>query len=65
MFGKYYENRTQRHLVHIYSRVPYLDSQIFDIETQAIKEQRRIKNRTDRATTGIFSYYFQLYKGLN
>lgn len=38
MYGKYYDNRTHKHLVHIYSRVPYLDTQIFDIETQAIKE---------------------------
>lgn len=53
MFGTYYDNRTHQHLVHIYSRVPYLDTQIFDIETESIRESRRIKNRTDKATSGI------------
>ena len=31
MFGKYFDNRTHQHFVHTYSRVPHLDSQIFDI----------------------------------
>jgi hypothetical protein len=56
MFGKYFDNRTHQHLVHTYSRVPYLDTQIFDIETSILHESRRIKNRTDTANAG--TYYF-------
>jgi hypothetical protein len=54
MFGRYYDNRVHQHFVHTYTRVPYLDSQIFDIETASIMEERRIKNRTQMASTGIF-----------
>ena len=50
--GKYFDNRVHRHFVHTYSRVPYLDNQIFDIETANIRESRRIENRTDKASSG-------------
>jgi len=46
MFGKYYDNRAHKHLVHTYTRVPYLDSQIFDMETAALKLSRKTKLRT-------------------
>jgi hypothetical protein len=32
MFGTY-DQRVHKHFVHTYTRVPYLDTQIFDIET--------------------------------
>jgi len=54
MFGKYFDNRVHKHFVHTYSRVPYLDSQIFDVETANIRESRRIQVRTDKAATGIY-----------
>jgi hypothetical protein len=50
MFGKYYDNRVHQHLVQTYTRVPYLDTQIFDLETHALKLSRKTKIRTDRAT---------------
>jgi hypothetical protein len=53
MFGKYYDNRVHPHFVHTYTRVPYLDSQIFDLETHALKLSRKTKIRTDKATQGI------------
>lgn len=52
MFGKYYDNRAHKHLVHTYTRVPYLDSQIFDMETAALKLSRKTKLRTQKATQG-------------
>jgi hypothetical protein len=50
MFGKHYDNRVHPHFVHTYTRVPYLDSQIFDLETHALKLSRKTKIRTDKAT---------------
>lgn len=52
MFGKYYDNRVHPHFVHTYTRVPYLDSQIFDLETHALKLSRKTKIRTEKATQG-------------
>ena len=37
MFGTYYDQRVHKHFVHTYSRVPYLDTQIFDIETENLR----------------------------
>ena len=33
MLGTYYDYRVHKHFIHTYSKVPYLDTQIFDIET--------------------------------
>ena len=59
MFGKYFDSRTHQHFVHTYSRVPYLDTQIFDLETSMLRESRRIKNRTDLANTGNISIFIK------
>lgn len=53
MFGRHYETRPHEHLVHIYSRVPYLDTQIFNIEVQGLRESRKTRNRTTRAIEGL------------
>lgn len=53
MFGKHYETRPHEHLIHVYSRVPYLDSQIFNIEAQGLRESRKSINRTSKALQGI------------
>lgn len=53
MFGHHYENRPHEHLIHVYSRVPYLDSQIFNIEAQGLRESRKSINRTSKAIQGI------------
>jgi hypothetical protein len=62
MFGKYYENRVHQHLVQTYTRVPYLDTQIFDLETHALKLSRKTKIRTDRATQGSLFFIFSYLK---
>ena len=53
MFGKHYESRPHEHLIHVYSRVPYLDSQIFNIESQGLRESRKSVRRTTRAVEGL------------
>jgi hypothetical protein len=45
MFGKYHDGRVYQHFVHTYSRVPYLDSEIFNVETNVLQESRRANQR--------------------
>ena len=54
--GKYFDNRTHQHFVPIYSRVPYLDTEIFNIKTCAVQEERKIKNRTSSVIEGIYCF---------
>ena len=37
MHGKYHDARVYQHFVHTYSRVPYLDHEIFNCETKALR----------------------------
>jgi hypothetical protein len=37
MFGKHYDTRVHRHFVHTYSKVPYLDTEIFNIQNASLK----------------------------
>lgn len=37
MFGKYHDGRVYEHFVHTYSRVPYLDTEISNLQNSALK----------------------------
>jgi hypothetical protein len=52
MFGKYHDSRVYQHFVHTYSKVPYLDSEIFNVETNALRESRRANHRAITAAEG-------------
>ena len=43
MFGKHYDTRVSPNFVHTYSRVPYLDTEIFNIEVEGLKQSRRTR----------------------
>jgi hypothetical protein len=43
------------HLVPIFSRVPYLDTEIFNAKVQSIWLNQRIHNRTVKAREGLAS----------
>ena len=53
MHGKYVDQRVYQHFVHTYSRVPYLDREIFNISTDYMRQSRRADRRTNEATQGI------------
>ena len=53
MFGHYYDTRPQKNFTHIYTRVPYLDTEIFNIEVAGLRESRRTRTRTTRAVDSI------------
>lgn len=46
MFGKYYDCRVSRHFVQLYSKVPYLDTEIFNVQADLLKQQRLANDRT-------------------
>ena len=52
MFGKYHDSRVYQHFGHTYSKVPYLDTEIFNVETNALRESRRANQRLITATEG-------------
>ncbi len=37
MFGRHYDTRVEKHFVPIYSKVPYLDTQIYNIEVEGLR----------------------------
>ena len=53
MFGRHYETRAMKNFTHIYTRVPYLDTEIFNIEVAGLRESRRTRDRTSRAVESI------------
>lgn len=53
MFGKHYDTRPQKNFIHIYTRVPYLDTEIFNIEVNGLRESRRTRQRTERAVESL------------
>ena len=53
MFGRHYDTRQQKNFIHIYTRVPYLDTEIFNIEVANLRESRRTRHRTSRAVESI------------
>jgi hypothetical protein len=52
MFGKYVDQRPYQHFVHTYSRVPYLDREIFNVSTDALRLSRRADTRASHAKQG-------------
>jgi hypothetical protein len=52
MFGKYVDQRVYQHFVHTYSRVPYLDREIFNVENDALRLSRRADKRANEAKEG-------------
>ena len=52
MYGKYHDQRVYQHFVHTHSRVPYLDSEIFNVENNALRESRRANTRALKAQQG-------------
>lgn len=45
MHGKYHDQRVYQHFVHTYSRVPYLDREIFNVGTDSLRVSRRADQR--------------------
>ncbi len=46
MHGKYVDLRVYQHYVHTYSRVPYLDREIFNVGTDSLRQSRRAEERS-------------------
>jgi hypothetical protein len=49
MHGKYVDQRVYQHYVHTYSRVHYLDREIFNVSTDALRQIRRAEERSAQA----------------
>ena len=54
MYGKYVDQRVYQHFVHTYSKVPYLDREIYNVQTDALRLSRRADKRLSEAQEGIF-----------
>lgn len=52
-YSRYFDNRVHPRLTKIYTRIPYLDTEIYNIGSESLRESRRITARTSRATDGI------------
>jgi hypothetical protein len=52
MYGRYADTRVYTHFVRTYSRVPYLDSEIFNVTENALRESRRATQRAESARQG-------------
>lgn len=49
MYGKYVDQRVYQHFVHTYSKVPYLDREIYNVQTDALRLSRRADKRLNEA----------------
>ena len=49
MYGKHHDIRVYQHFQHTHSRVPYLDHELFNISTSALRESRNANRRTTTA----------------
>jgi hypothetical protein len=49
MHSKYHDQRVYQHFVHTYSRVPYLDREIFNVGTDSLRVSRRADQRASDA----------------
>ena len=65
MHGKYFDQRVYPHFVHIYSKVPYLDREIFNVSTDALRLSRRADQRANQAIEGIIHNIQEFKKLLN
>jgi hypothetical protein len=54
MYGKYVDQRVYQHFVHTYSRVPYLDREIFNVENDSLRLSRRADKRANDAKEGKY-----------
>jgi len=54
MTSRYFDQRPYQHFVHTYSRVPYLDREIFNTGTDALRLSRRAEQRANLASEGRF-----------
>lgn len=52
MYGRYADTRVYTHFVRTYSRVPYLDSEIFNVTENALRESRKATQRAESARQG-------------
>lgn len=52
MHGKYVDLRVYQHFVHTYTRVPYLDREIFNIGTDSLRQSRKAEHRSAAASEG-------------
>lgn len=53
MHGRYHDTRVYQHFHHTHSRVPYLDSELFNIEACALRESRNANRRVLTAQEGL------------
>lgn len=56
MSGKYYDQRVYRHYEHTYTRVPYLDREIFNVGTDSLRVSRRAEQRSSIASQGMHTF---------
>ena len=49
---KHFDQRVYTHFTPVYSKVPYLDREIFNIETDSMRLSRRAQQRLDTAKEG-------------
>lgn len=54
MHGKYADRRVYKHYVHTYSRVPYLDHEIFNITHRSSQIEAIATQRANSARDGTF-----------
>lgn len=52
-YSRHFDNRVHPHFTKIYTKIPYLDTEIFNIGSEGLRESRRIVARTSRANEGI------------
>ena len=55
MYGKSHDIRVYPHFVRTYSKVPYLDSEIFNLETDSLRLSRRADQRVTHAIDGTLA----------
>lgn len=56
MHGKYVDLRVYQHYVPTFSRVPYLDREIFNVSTDVLRQIRKAEDRSERAAKGKQTY---------
>lgn len=62
MHGRYHDQRVYQHFVHTYSRVPYLDREIFNVGTDSLRLSRRAEQRAADACEGTSLIYLGIEK---
>lgn len=62
MHGKYHDQRVYQQFVPIYSRVPYLDREIFNVGTDSLRVSRRADQRAADANEGNILRYLGIEK---